>query len=71
MVNYLVLSWRISKDFCLPLLFVDLDKAGNSNAQERIDLLDKFDKLFVCSRIKRLFADREFIGEKWIRYLAY
>lgn len=69
-VNYLVLSWRISKEICIPLLFVDLDKAGNSSTQERIDLLDRFDKLFGCSRIKRLFADREFIGEKWIRYLA-
>ena len=69
-VNYLVLSWRISKEICLPLLFVDLDKAGNSNTQERLDLLDRFDKLFGCSRIKRLFADREFIGEQWIGYLA-
>jgi hypothetical protein len=69
-INYLVLSWQISKDLSVPLLFVDLDKAGNSNTNERIDLLEIFDRIFGCSRIKTLLADREFIGEKWICFLA-
>jgi hypothetical protein len=41
-INYLVLSWRISKELSLPLFFVELDKAGNSNTHERIDLIQQF-----------------------------
>jgi len=68
-INYLVLSWRINKKISVPLLFVDLDKAGNSNTAERIDLLEEFNKIFGFHRIKSLMADREFIGKKWFRML--
>jgi len=68
-INYLVLSWRISKKISLPLLFVELDKAGNSNTTERLDLLKQFDEIFGFHRIKSLIADREFVGEKWFRAL--
>lgn len=68
-INYLVLSWRISKKFSLPLLFVDLDKAGNSNTSERLDLLEEFNDVFGFGRIKSLMADREFIGKKWFKTL--
>jgi hypothetical protein len=64
-INYLVLSWRISKKISIPLMFVELDKAGNSNTQERVDLLKNFDEVFGFLRIKSLMADREFIGKKW------
>lgn len=50
-------------------MFVELDKAGNSNTKERIDLLEKFDKVFGFHRIRSLMADREFIGEKWFKML--
>lgn len=69
-INYLVLSWRITKKIAVPLLFVELDKAGNSNTQERIDLLQQFDEVFGFHRIQSLTADREFIGEKWFRMLG-
>ena len=69
-INYLVLSWRINKKISLPLLFVELDKAGNSNTEERIDLLEEFNEIFGFHRIKSLMADREFIGQKWFRTLA-
>ena len=68
-LNYLVLSWRISKDISLPLFFVDLDKAGNSSTQERLDLLARFEKLFGVDRIDSLMADREFVGIKWFETL--
>lgn len=68
-INYLVLSWRINKKISLPLFFVDLDKAGNSNSAERIDLLEEFNEVFGFHRIKSLMADREFIGEKWFKAL--
>ena len=68
-LNYLVLSWRISKDLSLPLFFVNLDKAGNSSTQERLDLLAKFEKSFGVDRIESLMADREFVGIKWFETL--
>jgi hypothetical protein len=68
-INYLVLSWRITKDLSIPLMFVELNKAGNSNTKERIDLLEKFDKVFGFHRIRSLMADREFVGEKWFNML--
>ena len=68
-INYLVLSWRISKKISIPLMFVELDKAGNSNTQERVDLLKNFDEVFGFLRIKSLMADREFIGKKWFQML--
>jgi len=52
-----------------PLLFSMLDKRGNSNSQERIDLIKRFVHLFGKDSIECLVADREFVGEKWIAYL--
>jgi len=68
-INYLVLSWRVNSQISLPLLAVELDKAGNSNTQERIDLLEQFGELFGFERIGSLLADREFIGEIWYEKL--
>jgi hypothetical protein len=68
-INYLVLSWRINRHISIPLMFVELDKAGNSNTDERLDLLEKFKKIFGFERIKSLAADREFIGGKWFKEL--
>jgi hypothetical protein len=53
----------------IPLLFELLDKKGNSNQQERIDLLAKFVALFGKDRILSLTADREFIGHQWLKWL--
>jgi transposase len=64
-----VLSWRINKKISLPLIFVDLDKEGNSNTAERLDLLENFDELFGFGRINSLMADREFVGIKWFKTL--
>jgi len=52
-----------------PLLFKMLDKSGNSNTQERIDLVNRFTTLFGKQCIKSLVADREFVGDKWIAFL--
>lgn len=49
---------------------MELDKAGNSNTEERLDLLKQFNDVFGFHRIKSLMADREFIGQKWFRMLA-
>jgi Transposase DDE domain len=68
-INYLVLSWRINRHISIPLMFIELDKAGNSNTAERLDLLEKFNKIFGFDRIRSLAADREFIGKKWFKEL--
>lgn len=52
-----------------PLLFSLLDKKGNSNSLERINLLKRFVRLFGSGCIDCITADREFVGEKWIRFL--
>jgi len=53
----------------IPVYWTCLDKRGNSNTQERIDLLEAFIKLFGHKKIKYLLADREFVGEDWFKYL--
>lgn len=52
-----------------PLLFTMLPKRGNSNCQERIDLINRFIRLFGTSCIDCILADREFIGDDWIEFL--
>jgi hypothetical protein len=52
-----------------PLLWWMLDKKGNSNTTERINLLDEFIELFCEHQIDYLSADREFLGHDWLRYL--
>jgi hypothetical protein len=46
-----------------------MPKFGNSNTQERIDLMGRFIRLFGSDRIECLLADREFVGDKWLEYL--
>lgn len=50
-------------------MFVELDKEGNSNTAERLDLLKDFNEVFGFDRINSLTADREFVGNRWFRIL--
>lgn len=57
----------------IPLYWIQLNKRGNSNIEDRktlitglMDLLKKFDKTVKGSI---LLADREFIGQQWFEYL--
>ena len=52
-----------------PLLWWMLDKKGNSNTQERVDLLEEFVELFSEHKIAYVSADREFLGHDWLDYL--
>ena len=52
-----------------PLLWQMLDKKGNSNSGERMDLLERFDTVFPEIQIAYLTGDREFIGKEWLSYL--
>ncbi len=67
-INVLTLTAKY-KGVGIPILFEMLEKRGNSNQQERIDLLDKFISIFGINRIGCVIGDREFIGEKWYKYL--
>jgi hypothetical protein len=67
-INILCLAVRY-QGVGVPILFEMLDKAGNSNAGERIDLVTKFVELFGVNKINSIIGDREFIGDKWYNYL--
>lgn len=57
-------------DLQLPLFWELLDnKSGNSNSQNRIDLLEKCFKVLDKKRVGLIIGDREFVGQKWIKYL--
>ena len=57
-------------DLQLPLYWELLDnKSGNSNSQDRIDLLEKCFSIVDIKRIGLVVGDREFVGHKWIKYL--
>ena len=60
------------KGTAIPLIWVLLDKRGNSSTQERISLMNKLLNQLTAKQhqqIKCLLADREFIGKEWISYL--
>ena len=59
----------VYQGIAFPLLFTMLPKRGNSNSQERIDLLNRFINLFGKDVIDCVLADREFVGDKWMMYL--
>ena len=54
----------------IPIFFELLDNnGGNSNQKQRIDLLGRLIKLFKTKQIECIIGDREFIGEKWCKWL--
>jgi len=67
-INILMLAIIHQKN-CIPLFWVLLDKAGNSNAKERTGLMAKLNKVFPDQPIASLSGDREFIGETWMHWL--
>ena len=52
-----------------PVVWTILEKKGNSNGDERMDLLDRFYNLFPDAEVAYLTGDREFIGKRWLTYL--
>lgn len=69
-VNFNILCLSIIADgVALPLLWTMLDKRGNSNQIERINLINRFIYLFGINKIDCIIADREFVGQEWFEYL--
>ena len=59
------------KGIALPILWTMPPKKGNSNSNERKDLMERYIKLFNISSIESLLADREFIGDEWFEELIW
>ena len=64
-INILTLD-VIYDGMAFPIVFKMMDKRGNSNTQERIELVDRFIRLAGPNSIDHLMADREFIGSEWL-----
>jgi|TARA_Y100000294_G_C8518465_1_gene321861 hypothetical protein len=67
-INILMLG-VVHEKVCIPLFWLLLNKAGNSNARERTDLMAKLNRVFPDQPIASLSGDREFIGETWLHWL--
>lgn len=54
-----------------PLVWMLLNKTGNSNTGERIQLVERLLGVLPASSIKAVVADREFIGKQWLATLDH
>ena len=59
----------VYRGIAIPLLWRLLDKRGNSDTAERIELIVRFIRQFGKSRLEILVADREFVGNVWFTWL--
>jgi len=57
------------KGVAIPILWMALEKKGNSNTQERKAVVSEFIALCGVHSIAYLACDREFIGKEWFRWL--
>ena len=67
-INHLVLAVAC-QGVAIPLFWCNLGKAGNSDSEERINLIKRFLEVFPKQKIRYLAADREFIGHEWLGWL--
>ena len=67
-INLLFLSVAC-KGLAIPVFVTVLTKKGNSNTEERKELMLKFIQVFGLKRIDFLACDREFIGHDWFKWL--
>jgi Transposase DDE domain len=69
-INFLVLG-IVRDGVAYPLVWTLLPKAGCSNAQERIDLMERFLALFGPKAVRFIAMDREFGTSKaWVQWLT-
>ena len=68
-INILVLSIDCF-GIGVPVLWSMLDNnGGSSNTREREELINRFVEIFGTDVIESLLADREFIGDSWLKFL--
>lgn len=68
-INILFLCIVI-KNLSVPIYWINLGKAGNSSADNRLELLNKFINNFGVGKIAYFLADREFSSD-WLYYFKY
>ncbi len=66
-VHYLVLSVLVDT-VAVPIYWTQLEKIGASSQEERKAMFDRALKIFDLKGMT-LLADREYIGQKWFKYL--
>lgn len=64
-INILMIGIVLDNGRFIPIYFELLDKKGNSNQAERIELIELMKTIFKVDRPLVLAADREFIGKEW------
>lgn len=69
-INILMLSVNY-EGIAIPLYWEILNHRGNSDHSVRINLLERFINQFGTECIAGLLADREFIGQSWLKWLKY
>lgn len=72
-INILVAAVVINR-VAMPIVWMVLPqstKRGNSNADQRIQLMKRLLKLLAAEDIKVLTMDREFIGKRWLQWLDH
>ena len=67
-INLLVLA-IVHNGVAFPVYWTFLAKKGNSNTAERIAIMERFITTFGQDSIACLVADREFVGQKWFKFL--
>ena len=67
-INLLFLSVAV-KGVSIPLFVNILNKKGNSNFEERKDIITKFINVFGSDKLSFLACDREFIGKECFNWL--
>ncbi len=67
-INILMLT-AAYRGIAIPLMWSCLEKKGNSNTSERIDLIKRIFLLIGSKHIECLLGDREFVGAEWIKWL--
>jgi hypothetical protein len=67
-INVLTLA-IVYQNVAFPILILMLNKRGNSDTNERIQIVNRYIKLFGRETIDCLLADREFVGGNWMAWL--
>jgi len=67
-INILV-AGIVYKGIAFPIVWMLLDKKGNSNTKERKVLLKRLFQFIGKGHVKAITADREFIGKAWFKWL--
>jgi len=67
-INILMISITMN-GIAIPLFWKLLNKRGNSNCEERVEIFKNFISLFGKEKIRSVLMDREFIGYEWLTWL--